>query len=90
MEETVQTIHTGMLRRNIFCAKKRQGGDLAHPQCSKMMLFRWQSGLRGLIIAPFLKCPRLIRANHGARFGSRRRTLMPTVGSLYTDIARFR
>ncbi|CAN0624291.1 protein of unknown function [Burkholderia multivorans] len=35
MEETVATIHTAMLRRNIICAKKRQDGDLSHLQCSK-------------------------------------------------------
>ena len=30
MEETDPTIHIAMVRRNKFCAKKRQGGDLSH------------------------------------------------------------
>lgn len=35
MEETVPTIHIGMVRRNILCVKKRQGGNLSHPHCTK-------------------------------------------------------
>ncbi len=35
MEETVPTIHTAMVRRNIPNAKKRQDGDLSHLRCSK-------------------------------------------------------
>lgn len=37
MEETVPTIHTAMVRRNISNAKNRQDGDLSHLQCSKMV-----------------------------------------------------
>lgn len=40
MEETVPTIHTAMVRRNIPNAKKRQDGDLSHPRCSKMVTGR--------------------------------------------------
>ncbi|VWD39277.1 hypothetical protein BLA18109_07265 [Burkholderia lata] len=40
MEETVPTIHTAMVRRNISNAKKRQDGDLSHSQCSKMVTGR--------------------------------------------------
>lgn len=36
MEETVPTIHIGMVRRNIFCVKKRQDGNLSHPHCNKI------------------------------------------------------
>ncbi len=40
MEETVPTIHTAMVRRNISNAKNRQDGDLSHLQCSKMVTVR--------------------------------------------------
>lgn len=40
MEETVPTIHTAMVRRNISNAKNRQDGDLSHLQCSKMVTAR--------------------------------------------------
>ncbi|MGW9757389.1 hypothetical protein BCO37747_05625 [Burkholderia contaminans] len=40
MEETVPTIHTAMVRRNIPNAKKRQDGDLSHPHCSKTVTVR--------------------------------------------------
>ncbi|WP_256097664.1 hypothetical protein [Burkholderia cenocepacia] len=40
MEETIPTIHTAMVRRNIPIAKKRQDGDLSHPHCSKMVTGR--------------------------------------------------
>ncbi len=40
MEETVPTIHTAMVRRNIPIAKKRQDDDLSHPHCSKMVTKR--------------------------------------------------
>ncbi|MDR8730769.1 hypothetical protein FEQ05_04348 [Burkholderia pseudomultivorans] len=40
MEETVPTIHPGMVRRNIGSVKKRQDGVLSHPQCSKTMTER--------------------------------------------------
>lgn len=40
MEETVPTIHTAMVRRNIQSAKKRQDGDLSHPHCNKSMTGR--------------------------------------------------
>lgn len=36
MEETVPTIHIGMVRRNILCVKKRQDGNLSHPHCNKI------------------------------------------------------
>jgi len=31
-----------MVRRNIPNAKKRQDGDLSHPQCSKRVTGRWR------------------------------------------------
>ncbi len=40
MEETVPTIHTAMVRRNIQNAKKRQDGDLSHLHCSKLVTGR--------------------------------------------------
>lgn len=36
MEETVPTIHIGMVRRNILCVKKRQDGNLSHPHRNKI------------------------------------------------------
>ncbi len=38
MEETVPTIHTRMVRRNILCVKKRQAAVLSRPQRSKTAL----------------------------------------------------
>lgn len=40
MEETVPTIHTAMVRRNIICVKKRQDGDLSQPHCNMNVAMR--------------------------------------------------
>jgi hypothetical protein len=37
MEETVPTIHIGMVRRNKSNVKNRQGGVLSHLRCNKPM-----------------------------------------------------
>ena len=90
MEETVPTIHTAMVRRNIPNAKKTSG--------RRFVAFALQQNGDGTMTKtapeqparPFCRIysgvirPRFAGTNHRARFRARRHVPMSRVGTIYT------